>query len=355
MVLRTLVVGVGGMGASHAKAYALLPGFEVVGFVVAKNVERAKKLAQELGLSVPVFTDYYEAMRATSPEVVSINTYVDTHAEYAIYAMQRGCHIFLEKPIAQSVAEGERVVRVAQETKRKLVVGYILRHHPAWQKFIEYARKMGKPLVMRMNLNQQSFAHEWMVHKEFIRRMPPLVDCGIHYVDIMCQMTRSRPMRVHGIAARLTDEIPPDTHNYGALQIVFEDGSVGWYEVGWGPMISKTAFFVKDVIGPKGSVSIGKDVSGVDPSDVSQHTAVNTLVVHWSDTDSEGRKVREDEYIAIPDEPSHEDLCRREQEYLYRAIVEDLDLSQELHDAVETMRICFGAVESYLTGKAVTL
>jgi len=355
VTFRTLVVGIGGMGASHARAYANIPGFKIVGFVVAHNVERAKQLAAQLGLSIPIFTDYYEAMKITKPEVVSINTYTDTHAEYAIYAMQQGCHVFLEKPIAQNVPDAEQVAQVAKETGRKLVIGYILRHHPAWQMFVEYARQMGKPAVMRMNLNQQSYGHEWEIHKEFIRRMPPLVDCGVHYVDVMCQITKAKPIRVHGIAARLSDEIPNDSHNYGALHIVFDDGSVGWYEVGWGPMISRTAFFVKDVIGPKGSVSIGKDVSQVDPSDVSQHTAVNTLVVHWSDTDENGNRLREDQYVEIQDEPSHEELCQREQKYLYRAITENIDLSDHIKDAVESLRICYAAVESYTSGRAISL
>ena len=56
--------------------------------------------------------------------------------------------------------------------------------------------------------------------------------------------------------AQLTDDRPPVMYNYGHLEVAFDDGSVGWYEAGWGPMISETAFFVKDVIGPKGSVSI---------------------------------------------------------------------------------------------------
>ena len=55
---------------------------------------------------------------------------------------------------------------------------------------------------------------------------------------------------------RLSDEIADDMYNYGQLQVWFEDGSVGWYEAGWGPMMSETAFFVKDVVSPKGSVSI---------------------------------------------------------------------------------------------------
>ena len=53
---------------------------------------------------------------------------------------------------------------------------------------------------------------------------------------------------------RLSEEIDNSMYNYGHLQVVFEDGSINEYESGWGPMISETAFFVKDVFGPKGSM-----------------------------------------------------------------------------------------------------
>ncbi len=131
-LLKTLVVGIGDMGGAHARGYATLPGYKIVGFVVSKNVERAKKLSAELGVDAPVFTDFYAGMRETMPDVVSINTYTDTHAEYSIFAMRQGCHVFMEKPIARTVAEAEEVVRVAKETGRKLVIGYILSPHPAW-------------------------------------------------------------------------------------------------------------------------------------------------------------------------------------------------------------------------------
>jgi len=353
---KVLVVGVGGMGASHAMGYQKIPGFEIIGFVVAKNVERAKNLASQLGLKdLPVYTDYYKAFNELKPDVVSINTYPDTHSEYSIFAMEKGCHIFMEKPIARTVDEAERVAKTAKSTGRKLVVGYILRHHPAWIKFIELAKTLGKPLIMRMNLNQQSYGHEWEIHKKFISTMPPLVDCGVHYVDVMCQMTRSKPRLVHGIAARVSDEIDEDKTNYGHLQVVFQDGSVGWYEVGWGPMISKVAYFVKDVIGPKGCVSIAKDLSKVDPSDVSGHTTVENIILHSAETDSEGKPAKKDQNIKIDDEPDHYELCKREQEYLYRAIVSDIDLTEHIEDAVNSLKICMAAVESYKTGKAIHL
>lgn len=353
--LRVLVVGIGDMGGSHAKGYAQLDGYEIAGLVVARNVERAKKFAGDLGLTVPIYTDYYEGMKEQLPDVVSINTYVDTHAEYTIFALRQGCHVFVEKPITRTIEEAEEVALVVKETGRKLVVGYILRQHPAWKKFIELAQTLGKPLIMRMNLNQQSFGPEWALHKTFIDKMPPLVDCGVHYVDVMCQMTRAKPRIVQGMAARVSDEVDPAKHNYGMLQVVFEDDSVGWYEVGWGPMMSKTAFFVKDVIGPKGCVSIDKDISNVDPSDVSKHTQVNSLIVHSSATDADGLATEEDRWVTVEDEPDHDGLCKREQEYLYRAITEDIDLSDHLEDAINSMKICFAAVESYQTGKAVHL
>ncbi len=353
--LSVLVVGVGGMGSSHALGYSKINGYEIAGFAVAKNVERAKKLANQLSLKIPIYTDYYKAMKELKPDVVSINTYPDTHAEYSIYAMEQGCHVFMEKPIARTVEEAEEVAKTFKKTGRKLVIGYILRHHPAWMKFIELARTLGKPLIMRMNLNQQSYGHEWEVHKKFISTMPPLVDCGVHYVDVMCQMTRSKPKLVSGIAARVSEEIDPDKTNYGQLQVTFEDGSVGWYEVGWGPMISKVAYFIKDVIGPKGCVSIAKELSSVDPSDVSGHTKVENIILHSAETDKNGKPAKEDQIIKIEDEPDHNELCKREQEYLLRAIREDLDLSDHIEDAVNSLRICMAAVESYKTGQTIHL
>jgi predicted dehydrogenase len=352
---RVLVVGVGDMGASHALGYSKIPGYEIAGFVVARNTDRAKTLAKNLGLSVPVYTSYYTAMKETKPDVVSINTYPDTHAEFAIHALKAGCHVFMEKPIARTVSEAVEVAMAAEESGRKLVIGYILRVHPAWIRFIELARGLGKPLIMRMNLNQQSFGREWELHKTFISKMPPLVDCGVHYVDVMCQMTRAKPKIVQGMAARVSDEIAPGASNYGHLQVVFDDGSVGWYEVGWGPMMSKTAYFVKDVVGPKGCVSIDKDLSKVDPSDVSGHTIVDTIILHSSETDASGRQAKRDQVIKIEDEPDHDELCRREQEHLLRAIRENIDLTDHVNDAVNGLRICFAAVDSYETGKAVHL
>ena len=120
--------------------------------------------------------------------------------------MDAGCHVFLEKPLATTVADAEAVVAKAVATGRKLVLGYILRVHPAWEKLVEIGRDLGKPLVMRMNLNQQSSGPAWVWHRQLMESLTPIVDCGVHYVDVMCQLTGARPVRVHGIGARLSAE-----------------------------------------------------------------------------------------------------------------------------------------------------
>lgn len=344
------------MGRSHALAYHQIEGFEICG-IVTRSAGSRDALNEELGGGYAGFGDFYEALEATKPDAVSISTYPDTHAEYALAAMESGADVFIEKPLAETVEEAERIVAKAQETGRKLVIGYILRHHPSWIKFIDVAQTLGKPLVMRMNLNQQSSEANWETHKNLMSSISPIVDCGVHYVDVMCQMTRSKPVRVSGIGARLTDELPEGKINYGHLQVTFEDGSVGWYEAGWGPMMSETAFFVKDVVGPKGCVTIcAKDAGGEGASaDVDAHTKTQMLRLHHSPLNAEGKFEKEDEWIGTEDEPDHDGLCRREQEFFLKAIREDEDLGDHMADAINSMRIVAAADESFRTGKTVEL
>jgi predicted dehydrogenase len=354
--LRVLVAGCGNMGASHARAYHKMPEFEIAGLVSRGPASRGA-LSRELG-GLPEFSDYYEALAATRPDVVSINTYPGTHAAYARAAIEAGCHVFCEKPLAETVEEAQSIVDAARAAKRKLVIGYILRVHPAWMKFIEIARTLGKPLVMRMNLNQQSHGRMWTVHRNLMESMSPIVDCGVHYVDVMCQMTQARPVRVSAIGARLTDEVRPDMYNYGQLQVTFDDGSVGWYEAGWGPMMSEVAFFVKDVVGPKGCASIVKDpneATASGSSDIDSHTKTNSIRVHHAALDANDEFVRPDEYVNTEDEPDHQGLCDREQAFLLRAIREDVDLTAHMNDAVNSLRIVLAADESVRTGQIVTL
>jgi predicted dehydrogenase len=110
------------MGRSHALAYHQIPEFEICGIVTRSSGSR-EALNKELGGAYPGFSDFHEALLATQPDAVSISTYPDTHAEYAEAAFDAGCHVFIEKPLAETVEAAEKIVAKARATGRKLVIG----------------------------------------------------------------------------------------------------------------------------------------------------------------------------------------------------------------------------------------
>ena len=340
-MIRVLVAGLGNMGRSHALAYHHDPAFRIVGLV-----NRSPVVLPEALQRYPVTADYHEALARLKPDLVCVATYSDSHADYAVAAMEAGADVFVEKPLATTVADAQRVADCAARTGRKVVVGYILRHHPSWQRLIAEARDMGGPYVFRLNLNQQSSGPTWEVHKALMQTTPPIVDCGVHYVDVMCQITDAAPVEVRGMGLRLSDEIAANMYNYGHFQVLFADGSVGWYEAGWGPMMSDTAFFVKDVVSPRGAVSI-RMPDAARSDDIDTHTKTSLLRVH--------RVGRGHEDISMADEPGHQDLCDREQAFVARAIAEDLDLTRHLQDAVRSLAVCLAADESVRSGVPVKL
>ncbi len=339
--LRTLVVGLGNMGRSHALAYHHNPAFEVVGLVNRSHPTLAPELA-----GYAITDDFPAALARLKPDLVSIATYSDTHADLAIMAMEAGAHVFVEKPLATTVADARRVQAAAMRTGRKVVVGYILRHHPSWQRLIAEARALGGPYVFRMNLNQQSSGPTWEVHKALMQTTPPIVDCGVHYVDVMLQITDAEPVEVRGMGLRLSPEIAPDMYNYGQFQVLFTDGSLGWYEAGWGPMMSDTAFFVKDVVSPNGAVSIRMPESAKS-DDIDTHTKTSTIRLH--------RVGQPDQDLSMANEPGHQQLCDREAAFVAHAIADNTDLSRHLSDAVRSLAICLAADESVRAGVPVKL
>jgi predicted dehydrogenase len=336
--MKVLIAGLGNMGMSHALAHHKA-GADIV-------LVNRSPVALPAGMEAyPLYPTFAEGL-ATNPDLAVIATYSDSHADFACAAMEQGCHIFVEKPLATTVADARRVVDTAKRLNRKLVVGYILRHHPSWMRLIAEARSLGGPYVFRLNLNQQSTGATWDTHKQLMQTTSPIVDCGVHYVDVMCQITDAKPVRVHGMGLRLSDEIAPDMYNYGQFQVIFDDGSVGWYEAGWGPMMSETAYFVKDIISPNGAVSIvSADAPG--SASVDGHTKVGVIRLHPAGGP--------DRTIDFPGEPGHQELCDAEQAYMRHAITDDIDLTRHMEDAVQSLAICLAADQSIRTGKVVAL
>ncbi len=96
------------MGRSHALAYHRDPAFAIVGLVNRSPVDLPDELKPY------PWIDSFEAGLALAPDLVCIASYTDSHADYAVAALEAGAHVFVEKPLAATVADAERVVAAAR-------------------------------------------------------------------------------------------------------------------------------------------------------------------------------------------------------------------------------------------------
>ena len=120
-------------------------------------------------------------------------------------------------------------------------------------------------------------------------------------------------------------------------------------------MMSETAFFVKDMIGPNGAVSIAVDEASTESASIDSHTKTSALRVHHAALGPEGRLARRDEILHMDDEPGHQELCEREQRAFLKAIREDEDLSEHARGAIDSLRIALAADESIRSGRLIAL
>ena len=153
-----LIVGLGTMGISHARAYRRRSAASN-SWASAPATRRARSDLDKEFPGLPRYEGLTEALQArSSPTAVAIAAYTEHHAPMALEALQAGAHVFCEKRLAEIDPEPPS----ASSPRRARRTG------PCWsvassasiprgQRFVEeIGRTLGKPLVMRMNLNQQS-------------------------------------------------------------------------------------------------------------------------------------------------------------------------------------------------------
>ncbi|HEX9961697.1 MAG TPA: Gfo/Idh/MocA family oxidoreductase, partial [Pyrinomonadaceae bacterium] len=127
--LRTAVIGVGSLGRHHARnhaAFAAAGRTEFTG-VCDAGEETAKRIAAENDCEY--FLDWRALLEKT--DAVSIVTPTETHAEIACAFLEKGVHVLVEKPIARTLAEADRMIKAAEKSGAKLMVGHLERYNPA--------------------------------------------------------------------------------------------------------------------------------------------------------------------------------------------------------------------------------
>src|SRR5262249_53332404 len=123
------VIGLGFFGEKHAEVVASLPQAELRA-VCTRSKERLGEIQRRLG--VRAFRDYHELLADPGVEAVSVVTHVDDHPAPALAALRMGKHVLLEKPMARTPAQCDRIIRAAEKSGTILMVGHICRFNPRY-------------------------------------------------------------------------------------------------------------------------------------------------------------------------------------------------------------------------------
>jgi predicted dehydrogenase len=204
--VRVGVVGVGALGQHHARVYASLPEAELIG-VVDPFPGRAEEVAGPLGTKVfPSYPDLFDKV-----EAVSIATPTTLHAEIGEQFLREGVHVLVEKPIAYSLEEADRLIQNAHMNGRILQVGHLERFNPGVVHLREIVR------------NPRFFeAHRMGLFSPRSLDIDVILDLMIHDLDIICLLVPSAVAKVDAVGiAILTNRI--DIAN---SRIHFENGCV---------------------------------------------------------------------------------------------------------------------------------
>lgn len=126
---RTAVIGVGSLGQHHARNYAELAQAGIGEFVGVCDVseENARNIAAKNNCNY--FTDWRELLDKV--DAISIVTPTETHCEIACAFLEKGVNVLVEKPIALTLAEADRMIEIAEKSGAKLMVGHLERFNPA--------------------------------------------------------------------------------------------------------------------------------------------------------------------------------------------------------------------------------
>ncbi|MBV9121168.1 MAG: Gfo/Idh/MocA family oxidoreductase [Chloroflexi bacterium] len=215
------VIGTGAMGRNHVRVYREMPAADLV--AVADEFDVSLRHATDL-YQVRGYHDYREMLREERPEAVTVAVPTNMHCQVVLDVLEAGCDVLVEKPIAASVEEAERIVQAASQSGRLLTVGHIERYNPA---LIELKRRIAQGELGRVF---QIHARRLGPFPHRVRDVGVVVDLATHDLDIMRYLTGSEVVRLYAETRREVHTSNEDLFN-GMLR--FGDDTLGLLEINW--------------------------------------------------------------------------------------------------------------------------
>ncbi len=217
--MRVGVIGVGVMGRNHARILSELDQVDLVG-VCDTDKRTADEVASLYG-TIPFY--YPEELLDQGLDAVHVVVPTFVHHEVASMAIGRGCHVLIEKPIADTVEHAQDIFRLAAQAGITLMVGHIERFNPAIRKLRE--------LINEGHLGQLLSISTLRVapYPKRVADTGIIVDLGCHDIDIMSYLADCRVREVFCTASSTVHHLE-DT---ASISLTFENGAPGHIETSW--------------------------------------------------------------------------------------------------------------------------
>lgn len=163
---KTVVIGCGHWGKNIIRNLAALGA---LGAVADRDEARAKALADTYGVNAITID---AALSDAAYPAIAIATPVITHAEFVERALRAGKDVYVEKPLALTRKDAENLLKIAKDNKRVLMVGHLLRYHPAFIKMVEQVKSGVIGKILHIGAHRM---HYWPVnsHESAIADLAP--------------------------------------------------------------------------------------------------------------------------------------------------------------------------------------
>jgi len=183
--MRVALVGAGLQGRRRAPVLKNLKDTELK-VIASSSLDAAKALAGPLGCEAS--DDWQSAVARSDIDAVIICTPPDSHEEISVAALNSGKHVLCEKPLARTVAEGQRMAEAAVKAGKVLKCGFNHRHHPAVKLAREYFDRgdLGRPSFARARYGicgRPGYEKEWRADPE-VAAGGHFLEQGIHAIDL---------------------------------------------------------------------------------------------------------------------------------------------------------------------------
>ena len=182
--LRWAIVGCGGISTTHLEAIKQIPEIEVVAGCDIKP-ERLKLMNEKYGIQA-TYEKWDDMLAEVKPDVVDVCTPNGVHMPATVDALNAGCHVITEKPMAMTPAECQQMVDTARKNGKLLAVGFQFRYHPSCEMFKRAmaAGDIGDILVVKCHAMRRRGIPNWGVFgQRELQGGGPMIDIGVHVME----------------------------------------------------------------------------------------------------------------------------------------------------------------------------